>query len=154
LGLALNLDLLGVSREFELEADQLGVQYAWKSGYDPTGFIRFFDKMAHQEGYVRGASWFRTHPPFFARMMQTQREIQFLPERESYVVQTPDFLRIKAELERCAIEARIAEQETPCRPTLMGPLVEDCPEPRMIDFKAGDPVEALCRAAQEWPSAK
>jgi predicted Zn-dependent protease len=41
LGLVLSLDLLGVSREFELEADQLGVQYAWNAGYDPSGFIRF-----------------------------------------------------------------------------------------------------------------
>lgn len=46
LGLVLDLKLLGVSRDYELEADQLGVQYAWSAGYDPTGFIRFFDKMA------------------------------------------------------------------------------------------------------------
>lgn len=71
LGLVLSLELLGVSREFELEADQLGVQYAWKSGYDPSGFIRFFDKMATTEGYIKGASWFRTHPPFYERMVQT-----------------------------------------------------------------------------------
>lgn len=56
-----------MSREFELEADQLGAQYAWNSGYDPSGFIRFFDKMATTEGYVKGASWFRTHPLFVQR---------------------------------------------------------------------------------------
>jgi predicted Zn-dependent protease len=27
------------SEEFQLEADQLGVQYAWKAGYDPAGFV-------------------------------------------------------------------------------------------------------------------
>jgi len=32
LGLVLNLSLLGVSREYELEADQLGIQYAWNAG--------------------------------------------------------------------------------------------------------------------------
>lgn len=42
----LNLNLLGVSREFELEAAQLGVQYAWKAGYDPAGFIHFSDQMS------------------------------------------------------------------------------------------------------------
>ena len=45
LGLVLDLRLLGVSRDYELEADQLGVQYAWNAGYDPSGFVRFFDKM-------------------------------------------------------------------------------------------------------------
>jgi Zn-dependent protease with chaperone function len=55
LGLTLNLTLLGVSRDFEQQADQLGIQYAWNAGYDPTGFVRFFDKMATKEGYVNGA---------------------------------------------------------------------------------------------------
>ena len=69
LGLVLNLKLLGVSRDYEKEADQLGVQYAWNAGYDPAGFIRFFDKMATKKGYVNGASWFRTHPPFYDRIL-------------------------------------------------------------------------------------
>lgn len=71
---------LRVSRDYELEADQLGVQYAWDTGYDPGGFIRFFDKVATREGYVNGASWFRTHPPFYERMVDTRREIMFLPD--------------------------------------------------------------------------
>jgi hypothetical protein len=36
MGLIFTIDALGVSRDFELEADQLGMQYAWKSGYDPV----------------------------------------------------------------------------------------------------------------------
>ncbi len=58
LGLALNLELLGVSLEYELEADQLGIQYAWSSGYDSSGFIRIFDEMASEEGSVNGIGWF------------------------------------------------------------------------------------------------
>ncbi|MDA2926970.1 M48 family metalloprotease [Acidobacteria bacterium AH-259-G07] len=52
----LNLKLLAVSREYESEADQLGVQYLWNAGYDPKGFVTFFDKMASEKGYVRSAS--------------------------------------------------------------------------------------------------
>ena len=51
LGLVLSLNLLGVSREYELQADQLGVQYTWNAGYDPTGFIRFFDKRHEKTGH-------------------------------------------------------------------------------------------------------
>ncbi|MDA2924243.1 M48 family metalloprotease [Acidobacteria bacterium AH-259-L09] len=71
----LNLKLLAVSREYESEADQLGVQYLWNAGYDPKGFVTFFDKMASEKGYVRSASFFRTLPPFFeARAVFTKEK--------------------------------------------------------------------------------
>src|SRR5512142_408774 len=91
LDLALNLELLGVSREYELQADQLGIQYAWNAGYDPTGFIRFFDKMATREGYVNGASWFRSHPPFYQRMVESQREIIYLGNKPASIVESTEF---------------------------------------------------------------
>ncbi len=98
LDMALNLELLGVSREYELQADQLGIQYAWNSGYDPTGFIRFFDKMATKEGFVRGVSWFHDHPPFYQRMVDAEREILFLPKKDDLVVTTTDFSTMKSAL--------------------------------------------------------
>ena len=52
MGLVFTMNVLGVSREFELEADQLGMQYAWKAGYDPEGFIRLFDHMSQKEGHA------------------------------------------------------------------------------------------------------
>lgn len=149
LGLALNLELLGVSRDYELEADQLGVQYAWNAGYDPSGFIRFFDKMAHQEGYVRGASWFRTHPPFYQRMVQTQREIEFLPAKAAAVIQTQTFVEIRDYAELCGKESDLkAKAEEACRPTLYGPLEQECPEPKQIDYEPGGPIDQICRFPQ------
>ena len=65
LGLVLDLKLLGVSREYELEADQLGIQYTWNTGYDPSGFVRFFDKMATQEGRLRERGGLVLRPPPF-----------------------------------------------------------------------------------------
>jgi predicted Zn-dependent protease len=49
LGMVMNLALLGVSRDYEEEGDQLGAQYAWKAGWAPMGFT-FFDKMASEKG--------------------------------------------------------------------------------------------------------
>ena len=147
LGLALSLDLLGVSREFELEADQLGVQYAWNAGYDPAGFIRFFDRMARREGYVRGASWFRTHPPFYQRMVESRREIEFLPAKAEAIVQTPEFEDLCRHLEACKVEAEQVEKRKD-RPTLYGATREDCPPANIIDFKAGDPIDHICPAPQ------
>ncbi len=143
LGLVLNLKLLGVSRDYELEADQLGVQYAWNAGYDTTGFIRFFDKMATKVGYVNGVSWFRTHPPFFERMIETQREIMFMPKGGEQTVQSSEFLQMKKEL---APIAAAAEKEEVGKPSLLITKEEGCTPPPKLEYKPGQPIEQICSA--------
>ena len=141
LGLVLNLKLLGVSRDYELEADQLGVQYAWSAGYDPSGFIRFFDKMATKKGYVNGVSWFRTHPPFYQRMVQTQREITFLEVKPDALVQTSEFEQMKKALAPIAAKA---EEEEVGKPSLLITKEEGCAPPNKIEYKPDQSVEELC----------
>lgn len=115
LGMVINLALLGVSREYEAEADQLGAQYAWAAGYDPKGFITFFDKMASEKGYVRSASFFRTHPPFFDRIVSTFSEIAYLPQKENLKVDRTEFHQAKERLKK-VMEER--QEEKKKRPTL------------------------------------
>ena len=101
LGLAINLELLGVTRESEREADQLGIQYAWNAGYDPTGFVTFFEKLQAQEKDKPGrlAGWFRTHPSTEDRIVASMDEQRYLPEKDSYIVNTSEFDRMKARLQ-------------------------------------------------------
>jgi Zn-dependent protease with chaperone function len=141
LGLVLNLKLLGVSRDYELEADQLGIQYAWNAGYDMTGFIRFFDKLATQEGYVNGVSWFRTHPPFYQRMVDAEREILFLQQKPEAIVQTSEFEQMKKELAPVAAKA---EKEEVGKPSLKITREQGCEPPKKLEYKPGEPVETLC----------
>ena len=141
LGLVINLQLLGVSRDFELEADQLGTQYAWNAGYYPRGFIRFFDKMATKQGYVNGVSWFRTHPPFFQRMVQTEREIMFLQQKPNATTQTAAFEQMKKELAPIAAKA---EKEEVGKPSLLITKEEGCAPPRKLEYKPGQPIEQIC----------
>src|SRR5690349_14712891 len=143
LGLVLNLNLLGVSREFEMEADQLGVQYAWNAGYDPSGFTRFFDKIATREGYVNGASWFRTHPPFYQRMVDTRREIMFLPAKPDLIVQTSAFEQMKKQLAPISVAANKEEMG---RPSLKITREEGCEPPTKLEYNPGQPIETLCSA--------
>ncbi len=144
LGLVLNLDLLGVSREYELQADQLGVQYTWNADYDPSGFIRFFDKIATKVGYVNGASWFRTHPPFYTRMVDTEREIMFLPKKSHLIVNTEGFRKMKKELKSVKKEA---EKEEKNKPTLYDyAKAEGCPTPKQFEFKPNEQIETLCQS--------
>jgi len=127
LGLVIELRLLGVSREFELEADQLGAQYLWKSGYDPRAFITFFDKMASKSGYVRGTSFFRTHPAFADRILWSFREFAFLPPQQEYVTDSEEFHRIKERLRtRVREEMEKQKEQERKRPRLR--KEETCPE--------------------------
>ena len=140
LGFLLNLNLLGVSRDFELQADQLGVQYTWASGYDPTGFIRFFDKMATTQGYVEGASWFYDHPPFYERMVEARREITFLPKKEQLVYQTSQFEKMKKALVKVTAKAKVEEGK---KPSLLGDE-KNCPAPKKIEYESGQSVDIIC----------
>ena len=144
LGLVLSLDLLGVSREYELQADQLGVQYTWNSDYDPSGFIRFFDKIATKVGYVNGVSWFRTHPPFYTRMVDTEQEIMFLPKKSHYIVNTEGFRKMKEELKSVKKEA---DKEEKNKPTLYDfGKAEGCPTPKRFEFEPNEQIETLCQS--------
>jgi len=94
-------------RSFEAQADYLGVQYMYASGYDPQAFPQFFEKIQALQKKKPGvvAKAFETHPPTPARMEHTQHEIAtVLPARPQYIVDTSDFQDVKARL--AAIENR------------------------------------------------
>ena len=95
------------SRGFEAQADYLGVQYAYKAGYDPNGMINFFEKLQAKEKKKPGtlSKAFSTHPQTPDRIQRTQKEIaRILPAREQYVVSTSEFDDVKTRL--AAIENR------------------------------------------------
>src|SRR6202795_2804534 len=48
-GLGLPLTFMKFQRNFEAEADYLGLQYMYKTGYDPQAFISFFEKIQAKE---------------------------------------------------------------------------------------------------------
>lgn len=100
LGLGLNLAVLGITRKSEAEADQLGTQYLWNTGYDPQGFITFFEKLLAKEKHKPGkfASFWRTHPTVDSRIEKVQEEISYLPGKDEYVLNSSDFEKVKARL--------------------------------------------------------
>jgi predicted Zn-dependent protease len=100
-GLALPMTFLRFSRGFEAEADYLGLQYMYKSGYDPQAFTAFFEKVEAQEKKKPGtfSRAFETHPPTPDRIEKSQEEIQkLLPSRPTYKVNTSEFDEVKARL--------------------------------------------------------
>src|SRR3989475_10378195 len=88
-GFLIPLQFLHFSRKAETEADFLGLEYMYKTGYDPTAFISFFEKIQAQEKKKPGklAKAFSTHPPTGDRIEKTQANIAtILPERDQYVI--------------------------------------------------------------------
>ena len=114
------MTFLKFSRGMESEADFLGVQYLYKSGYDPTSFIDFFEKMLADEKRKPGtmSKLFRSHPPHGSRIRKTQKNIDsLLPSKPEYVVNTSEFLDVKARLEQLVLR-RKETSDDPNKPRL------------------------------------
>jgi predicted Zn-dependent protease len=100
-GLAMPVTFFRFSRGFESDADYLGVQYLYKSGYDPQAFTAFFEKVKNLEKQKPGiiAKAFDTHPQTPDRIEKSQKEINtLLPARDEYKVDTSEFEDVKARL--------------------------------------------------------
>ncbi len=136
LGLGINLELLGITRDSEREADQLGIQYLWNTGYDPNAFVSFFEKLQEQEKAKPGrlGGFFRTHPYTVERISAAVDEQRYLPEKDNYVLSSSEFDRVKARLlaidnaQRAETAAGAAD---PKKPTLK--------RRTSTDGQAGDP---------------
>ncbi len=95
------LAFLRFSRKQEAEADYLGTQYMYKTGYDPGAMISFFEKLEGKEKAKPGtvSPLFSDHPPTPDRVAAVKKEIEtILPGREQYLVTTSEFDTMKARL--------------------------------------------------------
>lgn len=95
------LGFLSFSRGFEEEADLLGLQYLYKTGYDPTSFVDFFEKLQSMEKKKPGtmSKVFSTHPLTDDRIKNSQKNIQdILQAKPEYVVTTSEFDDVKNRL--------------------------------------------------------
>lgn len=99
-GVAIPIGFLRFSRGFESEADMLGLQYLYKSGYDPLAFVDFFEKIETMEKKKPGTldKVFSTHPMTEDRIKAAQENIQSLAARPEYVLDTSEFQDVKSRL--------------------------------------------------------
>ena len=119
-GILVPAGFMKFSRAFEREADQLGLQYMYKAGYDPQAFVTFFEKIQAKEKRRPGtiAKVFASHPQTPDRISTTQKEIAtILPPREEYVVTTSEFDEVKTRLANM-YNRRKAQDKDRNKPTL------------------------------------
>jgi len=120
-GLALPLTFMKFQRNFEAEADYLGLQYMYKTGYDPQAFISFFEKIQAKEKKKPGtiAKAFASHPQTPDRIEASQKEIAtILPARPQYIVSTSEFDDVKARLAVIENRHKVLEQKDGSKPSL------------------------------------
>jgi len=120
-GLALPIAMMSFQRGYESEADYLGLQYDYKSGYDPQAFISFFEKVQAQEKKKPGFmdKTFASHPQTPDRIEASQKEIaSILPARPEYVVTTSEFDDVKARLVALENRRKLTDQKEGNKPSL------------------------------------
>ena len=102
-GVAVPMGFMQFTRGMEKQADALGLEYLYRSGYDPLAFVDFFERVATLEKARPGlvARVFSTHPMTAGRIRAAQRMIQRrLEPRPEYVVDTSEFENIRSRLAR------------------------------------------------------
>lgn len=96
--LLIPMGFLKFSRNAEFEADVLGAQYMWATGYDPHALASFFEKLQTKDKARHAGQNFQ-HPsddrrPHFKRQ---QFDCAF-PDRSEYTLNTSEFNQVKARL--------------------------------------------------------
>src|SRR5579872_441825 len=115
------IGFLQFSKAMESEADMLGLQYMYKTGYDPEAFVDFFEKVETLEKQKPGtlAKVFSTHPPTDDRIKNSQINIEkYLKEKPEYVVTTSEFNDVKARLYAMHNKRKLADPRDANKPQL------------------------------------
>ncbi|MBI4985183.1 MAG: M48 family metallopeptidase [Rhodocyclales bacterium] len=89
---------LSYTRDFEREADRVGIQLLERSGYDARGMGAFFERLQrHGRLYENNApGYLRTHPLTTERIADMENRIQSMPYRQ--VPDSLEFQLVRAKL--------------------------------------------------------
>ena len=112
--IGLPMAFLKFSRDFERQADFLGVQYLYAAGYDPLGMVQFFERLSATQKRKGNAvsGLFTSHPMPRGRVRRVQKAIdELLPDRPEYNVTGSEFDMVKARL--AALSRRLSASGSP-----------------------------------------
>ncbi len=146
--IAVPLSFLSFSRTFEAQADYLGVQYMYRSGYDPQAFVSIFEKLQALEKRKPGvlARAFSDHPQTPDRIASSEEEIAtILPARPDYVVSTSEFDDIKSRLARLQNKRKVDGSKDGNKPTLRRTTASNNDPNTTTQDKSGDDRPTLGR---------
>ncbi len=82
------------SRKAEAEADLVGTDIMYDTGFNPHAMADFFAKL-EKEGGSRGPQFFSDHPNPGNRALAVEREVRTLSPRSSYRTDSAEFRKVK-----------------------------------------------------------
>ncbi|MCL2656088.1 MAG: M48 family metalloprotease [Betaproteobacteria bacterium] len=90
---------LAYSRDFEREADRIGLHVLNAAGFDVRGMVSFFERLDRQTRLFdsNAFAYLRTHPLTTERISDIANRVQQMPYRQ--VVDSLDFTLVKAKVE-------------------------------------------------------
>lgn len=97
IGMTAGLSFLRNSRESEKQADLMGTDILYDTGYDPRALPQFFEVIQGKYG-SGGAQFLSDHPNPGNRVGYVQDEIDTLPPRASSIKTSAEFTRIKKQV--------------------------------------------------------
>jgi Zn-dependent protease with chaperone function len=89
--------LLKNSRTSEKEADLLGADIMYDTGYDPHAMAQFFTKIA-QQGGSRSVQFLSDHPDPGNRVEYVSAEVRTLPAKSRYLTDSSEFRQVKQQV--------------------------------------------------------
>jgi predicted Zn-dependent protease len=104
---------LHFQRGQEAEADYLGLQYLYKSGYDPQTYVSIFSKVLNAERREPGSvpKIFMDHPPSPDRIVKLEVQMKTFPKKDQYLVSTSEFDDVKSRMEMLISNRRLAQKK-------------------------------------------
>ena len=156
-GVAVPMAFFKFKRSFEEKSDILGVQYMYKTGYDPLAAMRLWQRSHEQHGSFHSLQ--ATHPPSEKRAHLIHTYVSEVLPPKNYRTDNSEFYRVQdriAELynlphrprsnknnnansDRKAVSHEVATPAAPAQEA----LDVTAPEPRVLDAAAPEPAPVI-----------
>jgi Zn-dependent protease with chaperone function len=132
-----NAYLMKYSREAEANADLMGTQMLYDSGYDPKAMAEFFEKLAKENKGSKVGEFLSNHPNPGNRVANVNDEIRRIgPPLRNPQYDSADFQRIKRTL--LAMPAPKDQPAANGQPSASSSTPPPAPSARMVDLRIGD----------------
>ncbi len=103
------------SRKAESEADLLGSDIMYDTGFNPQAMAQFFTKLQEEGGVARGPQFLSDHPDPGNRAQAVAKEVATLPRKSSYRSDSAEFHDVKQRVTgmKPLTAQQIAERQSP-----------------------------------------